>query len=143
MFPKWHFMTRARLNFSNSAMQRMWLAGELLAEAAKNGTRMVRKNVKSQGATSKLADHGITKSRSVRLFQPHGIEVVAARELGRIVRLNFNSKTTGSRRINLRIGNGSPRRAAPEFRLYKLRCRSIRRKRGSGESRFSPYRCSP
>jgi hypothetical protein len=39
-------------------------AGKLLRETASNGTRMIRKNVKSQGSTSKLADHGISKDQS-------------------------------------------------------------------------------
>jgi hypothetical protein len=41
-------------------------AGELLAEMAAKGERAVRKNMKSQAATSKLADLGITKSQSSR-----------------------------------------------------------------------------
>jgi hypothetical protein len=38
-------------------------AGELLAEMAVNGERTVRKNMKSQAATSKLVDLGVTKSK--------------------------------------------------------------------------------
>jgi hypothetical protein len=41
-------------------------AGELLRGMAETGERAVRKNMKSQGATSKLADLGITKSQSSR-----------------------------------------------------------------------------
>ena len=41
-------------------------AGELLREMAQAGERAVRKNMKSQPATSKLADLGITKSQSSR-----------------------------------------------------------------------------
>jgi N6-adenosine-specific RNA methylase IME4 len=41
-------------------------AGELLAEMADTGARAVRKNMKSQPATSKLADLDITKSQSSR-----------------------------------------------------------------------------
>jgi N6-adenosine-specific RNA methylase IME4 len=41
-------------------------AGELLAEMAKRGERAVRKNMKSQPATSKLSDLGVTKTQSSR-----------------------------------------------------------------------------
>jgi N6-adenosine-specific RNA methylase IME4 len=41
-------------------------AGELLREMADNGERAVRKNMKSQRTTSKLADIGVTKSQSSR-----------------------------------------------------------------------------
>jgi N6-adenosine-specific RNA methylase IME4 len=41
-------------------------AGELLIDMARNGERAVRKNMKSQAATSKLSDLGITKTQSSR-----------------------------------------------------------------------------
>jgi N6-adenosine-specific RNA methylase IME4 len=41
-------------------------AGEILREMAKTGERAVRKNMKSQPATSKLSDLGITKTQSSR-----------------------------------------------------------------------------
>jgi N6-adenosine-specific RNA methylase IME4 len=41
-------------------------AGELLIEMAKRGERAIRKNMKSQAATSKLSDLGVTKSESSR-----------------------------------------------------------------------------
>jgi len=41
-------------------------AGELLTEMAKRGERVVRKNMKSQPATSKLSDLGVTKTQSSR-----------------------------------------------------------------------------
>ena len=41
-------------------------AGELLSEMAERGERAVRKNMKSQPATSKLADLGINKTQSSR-----------------------------------------------------------------------------
>jgi N6-adenosine-specific RNA methylase IME4 len=41
-------------------------AGELLAEMAERGERAVRKNMKSQPATSKLSDLGINKTQSSR-----------------------------------------------------------------------------
>ena len=44
-------------------------AGELLRDMATRGERAVRKNMKSQGATSKLADLGVTKTQSSRWQQ--------------------------------------------------------------------------
>jgi N6-adenosine-specific RNA methylase IME4 len=44
-------------------------AGELLIEMAERGERAVRKNMKSQAATSKLADLGLTKTQSSRWQQ--------------------------------------------------------------------------
>jgi hypothetical protein len=41
-------------------------AGELLREMAERGERAVRKNMKSQPATSKLSDLGVTKTQSSR-----------------------------------------------------------------------------
>jgi poly-D-alanine transfer protein DltD len=41
-------------------------AGDLLAQMAKQGQRAVRKNMKSQPATSKLSDLGVTKTQSSR-----------------------------------------------------------------------------
>lgn len=41
-------------------------AGELLIAMAKGGERATRKNMKSQGATSKLADLGVSKTQSSR-----------------------------------------------------------------------------
>jgi hypothetical protein len=38
-------------------------AGELLAQMAERGERAVRKNMKSQAATSKLSDLGVTKKQ--------------------------------------------------------------------------------
>jgi hypothetical protein len=49
-------------------------AGELLAEMADKGERAVRKNMKSQRATSKLSDLGVSKiqSRWQKLAALHG-----------------------------------------------------------------------
>jgi hypothetical protein len=44
-------------------------AGEMLAVMAKNGERAVRKNMKSQPATSKLSDLGVSKTQSSRWQQ--------------------------------------------------------------------------
>jgi N6-adenosine-specific RNA methylase IME4 len=44
-------------------------AGELLIDMAERGERAVRKNMKSQPATSKLADLGLTKTQSSRWQQ--------------------------------------------------------------------------
>jgi hypothetical protein len=41
-------------------------AGEMLVEMAMRGERAVRKNMKSQPATSKLADLGVSKTQSSR-----------------------------------------------------------------------------